>query len=450
MNTVLPHSLRARLLLFLLVAVIVTTLLQALVAYRSALIETDEIFDYQMQKMAASLRPGLVTSAAEFDPDPNIDAEIEFVVQVWTSEGLRVFRSTAKADLPQRAVLGFSNIETHGTTYRIFSLATGNQVVQIAQELTARQKMAGKLALRTVAPIGLVAPLLMLLVWWVITTSLSPVDRVRRQVASRHADTLTEVSEDGLPDEIVPLVQELNLLFKRVRQAFEAQQRFVADAAHELRSPLAALKLQVQGLRRAHDDSSKSLAVERLTAGIDRATRLVEQLLVLARQQARVAEEIPLHPVDLRKVAQFVLADLWEVARQRQIDIGIDGCEDGYVNGQEDALQILIRNLVDNAIKYTPKGGVVNISLSRGENHIFLKVEDSGPGIPEQDHKRIFDRFYRLADTRTSGSGLGLSIVKTIADMLVAHVSIGRSAHLGGLEVTVAFEATQPLHSPSV
>lgn len=442
MNTVLPHSLRARLLWFLLGAIIITTGLQAVVAYRTALSETDEIFDYQMRQMAASLRPGLSTAPTTIDSDTNNEDDIEFVVQVWTAEGLRVFQSTTRADLPQRAVLGFSNVETRGSTYRVYSIASANQVVQIAQDLAARRKMAGTLALRTVAPIGLMVPLLMLIVWWVVTTSLAPVARVRRQVASRHADTLTEVSEEGLPDEIAPLVRELNLLFKRLSQSFIAQKNFVADAAHELRSPLAALKLQIQGLVRAQDESSKALAVERLTAGIDRATRLVEQLLILARQQARATEDIDLQQVQLGKVTQLVLADLWDAANLRQIDIGLVTCDDCLVNGQEDALQILVRNLVDNAIKHTPKGSAVNVSVVEEDEYISLVVEDSGLGIPEQDRKRMFDRFFRGERTQTSGSGLGLSIVKTIADIHKAQIAIGRSESLGGLRIAMNFPRT--------
>jgi two-component system OmpR family sensor kinase len=438
---VTPRSLRGRLLLFLLVAILVTTGLLALVAYRTALAEADELFDYQMQQMAASLRPGLASTPSELDAAGHSEDAIEIVVQVWTSEGLQVYQSTARANLPQRAVLGFSTIEARGTTYRVFSVETRNQVVQIAQDLSARNRMAGRLALRTVVPIAFIAPLLMLVVWWVVTTSLLPVERVRRQVALRQAEALTEVNEQGLPDEIVPLVHELNLLFKRVGQAFDAQKSFVAAAAHELRSPLAALKLQVQGLHRAQNDLARERAVERLNAGIDRATRLVEQLLVLARQQATATQAVEQQPVPLGKVVQLVLADMSDAAHDRRVDVGVVRCDDCSVRGHEDALQILVRNLVDNAIKYTPQGGTVNLALIGTEDGVRLSVEDGGPGIPEEDQSRIFDRFYRVAGTQASGSGLGLAIVKTVADVHGAQLDIGRSASLGGFKITVIFPA---------
>ncbi|WP_298231494.1 histidine kinase dimerization/phospho-acceptor domain-containing protein, partial [uncultured Azohydromonas sp.] len=277
----LPQSLRARLLWLLLAAIVLTALAQGIAAYGTARAEADQIFDYHMQQMALALRPGLTARGGL--PDAAEAENFDFVVQVWTADGLRVFQSAARAALPQHAVLGFSDVQAHGSTYRVFSLQTRTQVIQVAQDMAARREMARTLALRTVAPIGVLAPLLMLLAWAVVSSSLAPVQRLQRQVASRQAENLGAVHGRDLPEEIQPLADELNLLFARVRQAFEAQKSFVADAAHELRSPLAALKLQAQGLQRAPDEAARERAIQRLTAGIDRATRLVEQLLVLAR-----------------------------------------------------------------------------------------------------------------------------------------------------------------------
>src|SRR5471032_1625815 len=268
------HSLRGRLLWFLLAAITMAALAQATIAYRSALSDADQIFDYHMQQMAMSLRSSAPLTNNEAGPVEGDPENNELVVQVWTPDGVRVFRSMSHATLPQRAVLGFSNVKSNGVTYRIFSVQTNNQTVQIAQDMAVRKRMAGTLALRTVGPIALMAPVLMLVVWWVVSGSLAPVQRVRRQVEARQADDLSPVSENHLPDEVRPLVHELNLLFGRVRTAFEAQQHFVADAAHELRSPLAALKLQILSLERAADDNARKIAVSRLTSGIERATRL--------------------------------------------------------------------------------------------------------------------------------------------------------------------------------
>ncbi len=437
-----PHSLRARLLWFLLIAISLTALAQAFTAYRAARAEADQIFDYHMQQMAMSLRSGLTANGpGSRGNEPLDETDVHFVIQVWTEDGLRVYQSAPRTALPQRAVLGFSNVRSHGTTYRVFSMQSRTQVIQVAQDMAVRRELAGTMALRTVAPIAVMAPVLMLLVWWIVSASLAPVSRVRRQVAARQADELDEVSEAGLPEEIQPLVKELNLLFGRVRQAFDAQKNFVADAAHELRSPLAALKLQANALQRATDDASRELAVGRLSAGIDRATRLVEQLLVLARQQASAASGVKPQPVSVAAIARLAVADAAPAAHSRRIDIGLLGADDAEIAGYADALRILLRNLLENAVKYTPKGGTVDVEVTRKDGVTALIVEDSGPGIPEQDRARALDRFSRTSSAETGGSGLGLAIVKAIADLHRATLILERSRRLGGLRVVVKFTA---------
>lgn len=434
------HSLRTRLLLLLFAAVLLTACVQAFIAYRTSLDETNEIFDYQMEQMALSLRPGLPVGGLPSNGFREDEGEsFEFIVQVSTRDGQKIFQSTPSTELPRVAASGRSTFDARGTTYKLFSLLSGDQLIQVAQDREARRNLARTLALRTVSPIFVMMALLLLMVWWVVSASLAPVERVRRQVASRQADELKQVSEDGLPAEIFPLVHELNLLFDRVRQAFEAQKNFIADAAHEMRSPLAALKLQVDGLRRATDESSRELAMHRITAGIDRATRLVEQLLMLARQQAAPTDMGMKRPVHLSKMLQSIVGDLWESANARQIDMGVIEADDSVIFGHQDALNILVRNLLDNAIKYTPVGGTVNAAVRLVDDHTELSIEDSGPGIPPADRERVFDRFYRVAGAPGNGSGLGLAIVKTIADMHSAALSMGQSSSLGGLQVKVVF-----------
>ncbi|GER10595.1 two-component sensor histidine kinase [Variovorax boronicumulans] len=432
-------SLRARLLVFLLAAIVLAAGAQALVAYRTVLKEADDIFDYHMQQMALSLRAGLPPSAAVGGLG-GAEQNFDFVVQVWTVDGVRIFESAEEAALPQLAVLGFADVRARGTTYRVFSMQTRGLVIQVAQDMAARRHMAGSLALRTIVPVALMAPLLMLVVWWVVSLSLAPVARVRRQVASRQADDLSPVSEENLPEEVRPLVQELNLLFGRVRHAFDAQKHFVADAAHELRSPLAALKLQVQGLQRAPDDAARTLAVSRLSAGIDRATRLVEQMLALARHEASVAAGAKPETVDLAGVARLAISDAVAAAQARRIDIGVAQSDAGAtVSGQPEALRMLLRNLIDNAVKYTPEGGRVDVGLVKRADAVELRVDDSGPGLPEAERARVLDRFYRSGEPQAPGSGLGLAIVKSIADLHGATVALDKSTSLGGLCVRVTF-----------
>ncbi|MBK5204742.1 MAG: sensor histidine kinase N-terminal domain-containing protein [Polaromonas sp.] len=450
MNGSASHSLRKRLLWFVLVAILLAAVLQALTAYRGALRQADALFDEHLQQMARSMRNGVPLGSPLVEGDAADGFDL--YVQIWGPDGTQLFRSTHSA-LPPRAVLGFSDVEANGNHYRVYTLQTALQTVQIAQDLSARTARARALALTAVLPFALLTPLLMLAVWWVITRSLAPIERARREVARRAADDFSPLTDGGLPDEVRPLVDELNLLFGRVRSAFDAQKNFVADAAHELRSPLTALKLQAQALRRADDDpSARDAGIERLNRGINRAIRLVEQLLLLAREEAgRGQAQAASQQLDLQEVVKLAVSDVLPQARHKHIDLGLtenQAMESIQVKGQGEALRILLGNLLDNAVKYTPANGQVDVSLHLQQEQPVLTIEDSGPGITPEDRARVFDRFFRASDTaHETGSGLGLAIVKAIADRHGATLALEPSARLGGLKVEVRFPAAPP---PSV
>lgn len=439
----LPGSLGGRLLLFIGMAILLVAVLQGVFAYRNALAQTDTLFDYQMQQTAFALRAGLpVDAKGRPQGTPSEDENNEFIVQVWTNEGLRIFESALGDALPQMAVLGFADVPARGTTYRVFSLQTRSQVIQIAQDMRVRQILAREAAWRSLLPVVLLLPLLALAVWWVIRHSLTPVQRVRRELAMRQPQDLAPVAEHDLPDEMRPLVEELNSLLQRVRQAFEAQQNFVADAAHELRSPLAALQLQLQLLRKATDSSERESAQARLAQGIERAGRLVEQLLALARQEARPqTEDAPL--ADLRVLVEQALADAAPAAQAKGLDMGLS--EDPQqqsafsVAADAEALAVLLRNLLDNAIKYVPAGGRVDVGWLQDEHGCALVVEDSGPGIAPAERQRVLQRFVRGqgAGGMAGGSGLGLAIAQSIAQSSGAQLWLDESPQLGGLRVRV-------------
>jgi two-component system OmpR family sensor kinase len=439
------HSLKARLLWFVLAAILLGAVLQATTAYRSALQQADAMFDDHLRQVARTLRGGIPLGAAL--PDMEDEAGFDLYVQIWGQDGTQIFRSTRSA-LPPRAVLGFSDVQAHGKHYRVYTMQTSFQTVQIAQDLDARTARARALAARAVLPFALLTPLLMLAVWWVIRRSLAPVERARRQLAQRAADDFSPLAGAGLPDEVRPLVDELNLLFGRVRSAFDAQKTFVADAAHELRSPLTALKLQAQALRgNGRNDetpSEREAGITRLNQGIDRAIRLVEQLLVLAREEA--GSEPARDAIALSDVVRLAVADVLPQARLKQIDLGFaEGpATVAQVPGESEALRVLLRNLLDNAVKYTPAAGRVDVSLELVQGRPVLAVEDSGPGIAAEERERVFDRFYRASGSASeTGSGLGLAIVQVIAARHGATLELGQSERLGGLRVSVNFP-TQP------
>ena len=439
----LPGSLGGRLLLFIGMAILLVAVLQGAFAYRNALEQTDTLFDYQMQQTAFALRAGLpVDVKGRAQGAPPEDENNEFIVQVWTNEGLRIFESALGEALPQMAVLGFADVPARGTTYRVFSLQTRSQVIQIAQDMRVRQLLARAAAWRSLLPVVLLLPLLALAVWWVIRRSLTPVQRVRTELALRQPQDLAPVAEHDLPDEMRPLVQEFNSLLQRVREAFETQQNFVADAAHELRSPLAALQLQLQLLRKATDSTEREAAQARLAEGIERARRLVEQLLALARQEAKPQTEGP--PLaDLRLLVEQALVDAAPAAQAKGLDMGLSEEPQQQssfsVPADTEALAVLLRNLLDNAIKYVPAGGRVDVGWLQDEQGRALVVEDSGAGIAAAERQRVLQRFVRGqgAGGMAGGSGLGLAIVQSIAKSSGAELLLDESPQLGGLRVRV-------------
>jgi len=442
MSIPLSYSLRARLLFFLLAAIVIGALVQGAIAYRSTLAQADDIFDSLLQRTALSLGTGdgLLSTGphqARGAASPMAD---DLIIQIWTPDGVRVFNSRSRRPLPDRIVLGFSDARMEGSTYRVYSLATPFQVIQVAQDMEVRRDMARALALRTVAPIAAAAPLLMLIVWCVVSWSLRPVKRARAQVAARQPEDLSAVSVQGLPDEIRPLVQELNLLLERMRGAFAQQKQFVGDAAHELRSPLAALRLQLQALQRAGDADARRLAEQRLAAGIDRATRLVEQLLSMARHEG-AAEQAPAEAVDLADVLRQALSETLPLANAKSIDVELDGAPQLWVQGHRDALALLARNLLDNAVKYTPAGKRVRLRLEQAPGQAILLIDDEGPGIAPAERERVFDRFYRVEGNAEPGSGLGLAIARAIAARHGATIALQDAPSGQGLRVKVVFPA---------
>ena len=434
------YSLRKRLLWLLLVAVALTALVQGSVAYYTAEYEADEIFDYQMQQMVRALHGRVPSVSSQSLRD---EADFDFVIQIWALDGTPIFAPEQREALPRQPGLGFSEFTTHGKRYRIFSMRTETQVVQIAQDVAARHELAGSLALGMVGPIIVLAPLLMIAVWWVVTKSTQPLARAREQIANRTADDLSPLRVPGLPDEVRPLVDAVNLMFARVAEAFEAQRNFVADAAHELRSPLAALRLQIQAIQRAHGAESNDIARRRLLAGIDRLARLVDQMLVLARQDAAADVTVGAR-IDLRAIVTLAIGDAISAAQERHIDLGIVEAESITIIGDAEALSILLRNLLDNAIKFAPEGGTVDVAIRRQDGQAVLEIADSGPGIALEERNRVFDRFYRVVGGSAVGSGLGLAIAQGIARWHHATITLGTSARLGGLLVTVHFAEAQP------
>ncbi|MFT3799838.1 MAG: ATP-binding protein [Burkholderiaceae bacterium] len=435
-------SIRRRLLLWISLGLGVALALAAALIYRQARQEADLLLDHQLRQLALSL-PSHAFSPMGPGRSQGIDPDQDIVIQIWDFTGLRLYYSHGAQILPQRAELGFSSLRTPNGWWRIYSAELGDTVVQVAQPMAGRTALAAGNALRTLLPILLMLPVLGVVLWVSIGRGLAPVRRLAADVQARDAGTLQPLTDTGVPSEIQPLTHALNDLLGRLDRAIGAQRAFVADAAHELRTPLAALRLQLGLAERATDEAARRDAFADLARGLDRATRLVQQLLTLARQEPG-AFEMPRAALDLRALAAGVVADHAPAAAQRGIDIGIDdGIVDGgpppLIDGNADALAILIGNLVDNAVRYTQAGGRVDLRVDRDEaGRARLTVRDNGPGIPEDQLPRVFDRFHRVPGNEAAGSGLGLAIVRQI---VLAHGAGIALVNDGGLEATVVFPA---------
>ena len=432
------RSLRIRLLILLGAAILVATAVQFAASFRAAMQEANDLFDYHMEQIALALQDSAYQQPSWYKSSSGGDmAGFDFVIQIWTDDGVRVYQSRTYRNLPERGELGYSNVRLDNGDWRIYGVQNGTRVIQVAQKLDTRRDRAISLAMHSLWPSIPVSLLLFAAAWWVVSAALAPLNRIGRDLATRNADSLDPVDARGVPKEVSLLVAELNSLLKRMALALHAQQRFVADAAHELRSPLTALKLQVQTLARAKDETARDQAVGRLRGGVDRASRLVEQLLALARQDP-LSEAADMTLISLPACIEQAAGDVAPIALARHIQLEYGGYTHAEIMGDAEGLRILVRNLLDNAVRYSPEYGRVRIDLSTDGATARLIIEDSGSGIPEENRDRIFDRFYRVPGTSPSGSGLGLAIVKAIAERHDAIVELGE-AEIGGLAVAVRF-----------
>jgi len=304
--------------------------------------------------------------------------------------------------------------------------------------MAVRNRLAERAAFRTLLPFLVALPLMGLLIWRLVGRELAPLERTAVAVSRRNPGSLDPIAADDAPEELRPLIAALNDLLARLHAALDSQRRFVADAAHELRSPLTALSLQLQLATRARSDAKRAAAHDSLRQGVERATRLVEQLLALARHSpdAPVAAD---EPVDLAQVAREAVAHHAHAAAAKSLTLTYTGNAPVTVTGDRAGLAVLAENLVANAVRYTPGGGAVRVSAGRDGGFAFLSVADDGPGIPAHERERVFDRFYRGEGAAGPGSGLGLAIVKDVAERHGASVRLEDGGGGRGLRVRVSF-----------
>ena len=436
------NSIRRRLLWWLLMTVLVGLAAAGWLIHTRALAEANEIFDFQLQQTASALPSESFSSVF----GSNGDTDEGVVIQIWSRTGVLLYYSRPNAQLAPNAALGFSTQHTPHGDWRVYGAMVGDNVVQLAQPMSVRDQLAAQMAWRTILPLLIVLPLLALIVWLVVGRGLLPLQRFARALDARKPEALEPLPEMQLPDEIRPLSTALNGLLGRLGQALDAQKAFVADAAHELRTPLAALRIQLQLLERAREPVDRDEALTDLKMGVDRATRLVEQLLALARSEpGSDSGAVPRETIDLTAVLFESVAAHAPIAQGKRVDLGVGDHVQVDVPGDAASLRVMLNNVLDNAVKYTPEGGRIDVCVRRVDDgpvpFARVVVVDSGPGIPEAERERVFDRFYRGAPTagiHPPGSGLGLAIVRRIAQRHGAQVMLDEGA-TGGLRVTIDF-----------
>ena len=440
------ESLQARLLLPLLGLVTTIWLGAAILTWVDAREELDDLLDGHLAQAAAMLV--VVQARAEDDGVVNAPALHKYsplvAFQVF-HEGQLAMRSANAGSQPMSGkAQGFSTVRLpDGERWRVFSTPgmARDVTVYVGEKITSRNEILWAVLDSLLMPLLYALPLLALGGWWAVRQGLAPLRQLGQLLSQRQAAALKQVELQDMPTEMRPMVEALNDLFARIESMMMSERRFTADAAHELRTPIAGIRAQAQVAMGAVDDhAQRQHALQATLAGCDRATRLVDQLLTLARLEAE-PQPLGSEPlqVDLSPVARRVAADLAPAALARQQTLTLDAVANCPVAGNDLLISVLVRNLLDNALRYSPQGAEIELSVTHSPGQSVLSVQDSGPGMTEPEMARLGDRFFRVLGQDQPGSGLGWSIVRRITNVFGARIQVGRSERLGGLAVTVTW-----------
>lgn len=406
--------------------------------------QLDSLFDDELRQVALAVQLGTDRNAG---PRLRIARPGFFLsVRAYDQEG-RVHFETVLPSLPPEVERtfseGYASVQSADGLWRIYTHVTEEGVVQVGQATAPRDALARDLSLRVLVPMALLIPLLTGLLAWGLKGGLAMLDETSRRVSDRDASRLDPLPTDNVPAELVPLVEQLNALLGRLSTSLDAERRFLADAAHELRSPVAALALQVQLAQRATDPAARTEALEELRRGIERARRLVQQLLDFARLEPGVVPDAP-QRLDLAALAREVVGGQSARAEALGIDLGADAGAEVPVLGSPSELRSLLENLLDNALRYAPAQSAVTVRVRHAVRGAEVEVVDAGPGIPGAERARVFERFHRVAGDATRGTGLGLAIAKAIVERHHGTIALA-DAHPGaprpGLAVRVELPA---------
>lgn len=393
----------------------------ALIAYRLADNQASEFLDNELRQIAISAGEG---SLKHLTPAPiGKDLDDKFAVTIWDRNGRIIRQTMPGVQFPRQSPQSFIDLSAAGLQWRVYTASDGERTVQVAQLDTEREELARNTAIGVAAPILIVIPLSWLVVGWAMTRMLGRLDSLAEELAKRSASANEAISLEGIPTEVIPLVKGMNNLIARLRAAFDQQKQFLSDAAHELRTPLAAIQIQADGLASGTPDTDGERGAA-ITEGIRRASSLVNQLLRLARLDETPPRQSP-EIVELAPLLLECVEDYFHIAARKGVDIGVIERQPATCRGSAAELHVLLENLIDNAVRYTPPGGTVDVSLRRKGEGAVIEITDSGVGIPAGAEKRIFDRFFRAAPANIEGTGLGLAIARRIAERNGILIAIG-------------------------
>lgn len=428
------YSLQKRLIIYISLFSVVLGCVLIFAAYRIALEEINEVLDKQMQSLAERI--------AENHPEPlqsEIDLEKQYseedlFVDIWSYTDTTLHPQDVLVASVKKA--GFYTHQTPYGTWLTYIIPGDQLQIQVSQQKNVRQDLALELAVNMFLPYVLFLPFAIFGLSWVIRRNFQPLIDFKIELASRKAQELKPIEMKEYPLELEPTIQEMNYLFGRISLAQQEQRQFVADSAHELRTPLTALNLQLQILLQQFPQSD---ALHNLSLGILRMQHLVNQLLSLAKQDVTEGLTEPVQSLSLNQMTVACIEQLIQLALQKEIDLGVEQQQELLIQGQASALHSIIYNLIDNAIKYSPEHGVINVSILQQGQQAILQIEDSGAGIDPAQFNQIRQRFYRVHNHAEIGSGLGLSIVDKATERLGGTLEFSKSSSLGGLCVQVKF-----------
>lgn len=443
-------SIRKRLLFWIIVCQVLTLSISGGISYFYTRGTIEDLLDDRLRELALSLpdkgpylqkiEPLVLKNALDND-------DADFVIQIWHKDGTLVLRIDPEGEgTPNLAPAGFSTHFDNGVAWRSYVLHRNHELIQISQPYSDRIEIETDIAFNTILPTLILIVVLGVLVYYSVQFGLAPLHSLSEELKTRTPHALKPLSTAGLPSELLPLVTVLNGLLERLDKTLKDQKNFIADAAHELRTPLAAVQLQAQLLGKVIRGEDREEALQQVLAGTERVSHLVHQLLTLARLDPEDWER-PFTELDLGQIVRKTVSDLAGFSIKKNIDLGISDCPPLVISGDAPSLHVMLENIVDNALRYTPEGGTIDIRLARSGTDAQVEISDNGPGIPEKARGNVFRRFYRQPGVEESGSGLGLAIVKEIVERHQGQVSLHDADEGSGLKVVIRFPLLAP-HSP--